>query len=438
MLYVCQAMSTNRADECGFDLFGDIQEMIVLIAAFTLGWCAFSRLMNWLTELRLKALAEASMSPVNAPNPSSASDQAFEESSSPASSSDSPSSGSRADMTTPDRFASRHLSLARRLAKRQDFLSSQNCIEEIRKNGGKVDLPTYRSLLVASARAGNMELAQTCFQHLVSDGLEPDFLTFSCMIRGLCNVGKTEEAMSHFQVMLENSLRPDALLCDAMLESCASRNLVYIAENVLATMEELAVRPSNCTLAACIKLYSLRGELSRAMAVFDEMPKKHDFEPNAYVYGSVIAACYRHGRSDLALKAYQRMSAAGCCPNAHTYECLVRCCLQTGKLEDAISLVDRALCLLPAAGEHRTFVDLKLIEELLALLGRRHQAARLAMPLLQRLQDAEFDISEEVSRGIFRAAESEARTKTSMQTKQQNRRAEFDRWRDFPSLSSHA
>lgn len=331
-----------------------------------------------------------------------------------------------------------HLALARWLARRQDLANANNCVETVRRSGGHVDVRTLRTLCVASARAGEMDTAAAYFSDISKvKGLDPGFNAFSAMVRGLSANGEAKQAMTYLQQMVRHGQRPDAMLFDTILESCANQNLLSLAQEVLQTMEDLNVHPSNATLAAQLRLYASRGELLKAWAAFEDLPKKHAFEPNAYVYGVLISACLAHGRADWALQAYGRMTEAGCFPNAQTYESLVRVSLKFGELEKAVSLVDEAMCLQrPPQDEGssqqaplaQTIIEAKVIEELLTLLGRRHEAKRLGLPLLQRLEVANFEVSESLVESLVRAAKAE---ETQMSSERQQRRAKLDQWRRF-------
>lgn len=331
-----------------------------------------------------------------------------------------------------------HLALARWLARRQDLAAANNCVDTVRRSGGHVDVRTLRTLCVASARAGELDMAAAYFSDISNvKGLDPGFNAFSAMVRGLSANGEAKQAMTYLQQMIRHGLRPDVMLFDTILESCANQNLLNLAHEVLQTMEDLNVHPSNATLAAQLRLYASRGELLKAWAAFEELPKKHLFEPNAYVYGILISACLAHGRADWALQAYERMTGAGCFPNAQTYESLVRVSLKFGECEKAVSLVDEAMCLqTPPRDEGssqqaplaQTIIEPKVIEELLTLIGRRHEAKRLGLPLLQRLEAALFEVPESLVESLVRAAKAEEAQPTS---ERRQRRAALDKWRSF-------
>ncbi|CAJ1435540.1 unnamed protein product [Effrenium voratum] len=311
------------------------------------------------------------------------------------------------------------LALVRWLARKHDLASAEKCLRNLRK----VDLRTRKSLILACAQSGNMDAGAQYFSQLKADMLQPDFATYSSMIRGYCNVGKVEDALGVLELMLGDRIQPDAMLLDALLEGAVSRNFFQGADRILALMKELAIQPSNTTLAACIKLYASRGEVHRAQRVFEDMVQKYHLQPNSYVYGNLIAAAFCNGRPELALSTYERMVAAGCTPCARTYEHLVQCCLQLGFLDMAAALLDEALGL-KNANRPRAYIDPKVIEELLLLITRRKETERLGLPLLKRLAAADFEIPERFER--FAQVTTEPYDSVRSQ-----RRKEFDRWRDF-------
>lgn len=363
------------------------------------------------------------------------------------------------------------LALARWLAKHQGSSSARRCVTAIGRAGGKPDSATLKTVLAASARAGDMVQADELFRELAST-TAPDYATYSLMVRGFCAAGNIEEALQHFRAIRQHGLRPDAALFDSVLGACASRNLLSIAEEVLADMEASGVRPTSSTLAVLTRLHGARGALGRATEIFEELPRRHAFEPDARAYHALISACLDSGRLDLALSAFSRMSAAGCHATARTYEVLVTAALRNGDLDGAADLVEDALGLQPlqppvgaadpAADaattmgheqdgtetdletppsspppaprlplrqpqhlpQRRALLEQRVIEELLELAGRRREAARLGLPLLVKLQEAGVQVSERIAAALRRAAAAEQATRAAPPSEQQGEEAE--------------
>jgi len=310
------------------------------------------------------------------------------------------------------------IALARRLLKRRDIQGAEKCLQNIEY---PIDFKTRKLFIVACSQTGNMDLGTRYFQQLQSDGFNADFAIYSAIIRGFCNVGKVEEAFIYLELMLEHKLQPDAMLVDALLEGCVSRNLFPKADRILKLMKDLGIQFSNTTLAACIKLYSSRGEINRCYGIFEEVVQTHHLQPNSYVYGALIAAALRNGKPELALDTYD---AADCTPCARTYEHLVQCCIQLGLLERAVDLLDEALGLKDSSfAQRRAYIDPKVIEELLILISRRRKGDTLAIPLLRRLELADFELPENFERFL--------KPMSSRSPRSSHRSADLDRWRNF-------
>eukprot|EP00930_Biecheleria_cincta_P083177 TRINITY_DN72800_c0_g1_i1.p1 TRINITY_DN72800_c0_g1~~TRINITY_DN72800_c0_g1_i1.p1 ORF type:complete len:526 (-),score=96.36 TRINITY_DN72800_c0_g1_i1:247-1824(-) len=331
------------------------------------------------------------------------------------------------------------LPLARWLARRQELAGAKKCLDTVRRSGGNVDIRTLRALCVASARGGELEVAAEYFSEISnSQGAVPGLRLFSAMVRGFSTNGDAKQAAAYLRRMMAHGLRPDAMLFDTLLEACANQNMFSLAQEILQSMEDLCVNASNATLASQIKLYTTRGEVLKAYQAFEDVPKKHMFQPNAYVYGLLISASIAHDRADLAQDAFVRMIDAGCVPCARTYESLVRVSLKLGEYAKAVSLVDEAMCLqglqreeaaLQQGSRVPAMLDPKVVEEVLTLLGRRHLAKSLGLPLLQRLEAANFEVSQGLVEAMCRAADAEE--KTSLASERAERRGRLDRWRKF-------
>lgn len=319
------------------------------------------------------------------------------------------------------------LALARWLARRQDLVPARSCVAAVRAVGGRMDLPTLRALVAAAARSADMTRAQAAFEEITAEGLEPDLRTYSAMIRGYCAVGSVEQAMPYLACMRSRGVFPDITIFDAILDACACRSLLSLADEVIAEMEAAAVHASNMTLAILVRLYGSRGELARAFALFEELPRRYQLEVNAHAHGALVAACLAVGRRDLALQAFARMANAGCRPSARTFEGLIASCASNGELDEAVRLVDDALGLSPhtltggagaaaaavatpmsgaAPSLQRALLEPKVVEDLLRLIGRRGQAHRLGAPLVRRLQSSRFAVSEDLAEAILRSAQS--------------------------------
>jgi len=342
------------------------------------------------------------------------------------------------------------LALSRWLARRQDLRPARECIKAVQRTGSMVDLRTFRAVLNAAARNADMLQAMATFREMISTGLEPDFPTFAAMIRGYCAAGDMDQAMAYMHNMRQGGMSPDGPLFDSLLEGCVHRRLPGLAGQVLADMEAAGVRPSSATLAILVRLHAARGDLEKGLALYQELSQDHGLEPDSHTMGTLVSTCLSSGRHDLALMAYQNLSSAGCGATALTFESLIISCLSYGDLDSAVRLVDEALCLTqPTQQEEsetavgtetitvqqrpswRVFIEPKVIEDVLRLIGRRRLSKSLGMPLVMRLQAAGVMVPERLAESVLSCSR---QTDQNLLSPFKQRRSERQSWcRSAPS-----
>lgn len=332
------------------------------------------------------------------------------------------------------------LALSRWFARRQDVGQALMCYQAVRDVSGNADLATHRAVLVASVRSADMAKADALFQDLMSSGITPDGATFSAMICGHCSAGNADEAMNYFHLLRQRGIIPTAPLFDAILDGCAWMNLPALMEQVLADMEAAGVRPSTTTLSILMRLHGMNRDTQQALTLFDELPKKHGLKLDGHAYGTLISVCLKNGVYDMAWNAFERMSAARLTAHARIYEHLIAASLRRGYLDNAVEVVDMALGLVKQKDENalpmpRLRLQTKSIEDVLQLIGRRRQSARLGAPLVERLLAAGVELEESLVDALLRSAESQAESTPCSEL--HRRRVERQTWRNFPdSLAS--
>jgi len=331
------------------------------------------------------------------------------------------------------------LTIARWLARRQDVAHSLECYNSVCRIGGVVDFQTYRALLTACVRNGDLLQAAELFRVLSNAGLEPDFGIFATLIRGYCAAGELEHGMTLFYLLRRRGFVPDASLFDAILDGCARRNMTTLTEQVLKDMQAVGVSLSNQTIAILLRLFGRNRDLGRALQIFEELPKRNGLEVNTHTYRTLISVCLTNGRLDLAIEAFEKMQGAGCAADARTYEALVLGCLRQGDLDRAVDLIDSALGLSDyetAARDGsevaRACLEPKLVDDVLSLIGRRRQAQRLGAPLVRRLRRAGCEVSDHVAEAMLRIGHAQFESSCSLMA---TRRSERQLWRDLRTVT---
>jgi len=332
------------------------------------------------------------------------------------------------------------LALARWYARRQDVGQAIVCYQAVRGVTGSADLPTHRAILIACVRSADMAKADALFQDLISAGITPDGTSFSAMVCGHCTAGNIDQAMHYFHLLREMGIVPTALLFDAILDGCAWVNMPALVEQVLAEMEASDIRPSTTTLSILMRLHGRNRDIEQALTLFDELPKKHGLKLDGHAYGTLISVCLKNDVYDMAWSTFDRMSADGCMAHARTYESLIAASLRRGHLDNAVQVVYEALGVSPCDDPYESLamtprlrLQPKTIEDVLQLIGRRRQAARLGAPMIERLQTAGVVISESLVESVLRSADTSSELSCS---ELHLRREQRDQWRNFQAMGA--
>jgi pentatricopeptide repeat protein len=278
-----------------------------------------------------------------------------------------------------------------------------------------------------------MAKADTLFQDLTSSGVTPDGASFSAMVCGHCSAGNVDKAMHYFGLLRARGIIPTAPLFDAILDGCAWMNMPALVEQVLADMEATGVRPSTTTLSILMRLHGMNRDTDQAFALFNELPKKHGLKLDGHAYGSLVSVCLKNDVYDMAWNAFERMTAAECVTHARIYDTLIAASLRRGMIENAVQVVNEALGLSKQQPDEpaitpRMRLQPKTIEDVLNLIGRRHQAAQLGVPMVEQLLAAGVEIPESLVDAMFRSAGKEAELPCS---ELHRRRAQRQHWRNF-------
>jgi len=265
---------------------------------------------------------------------------------------------------------------------------------------GKV---TYNTLIDAFVRQGDTTKASEVYRDMTLKNVTPDLITYSTLIKGHCASGDLEQGLQLLGLMQKRGIAPDSILFNSILDGCARKQMRSLTEQVLQDMEAAGVAPSNFTLSILVKLYGRCGDLEAAFGVVNTAPKKHGLKINTQVYTCLMSACIANNAMDKALNVYDHMTSSGCVADAKTYQTLLSGCLRHGDVESAMKLLTDTLDGETEAGSNMKIrVDRDAVEGVLMMAVRRGRSEDLALPMLERLIDAGFAISDRVSGAVRR------------------------------------
>ena len=97
----------------------------------------------------------------------------------------------------------------------------------------------------------------------------------------------------------------------------------------------VAVRPNRITYNAMISAYGKGKQMTRALAVFDDMHQAK-LQPDLITYNALIRACKRDWTRAMAF--FEDLKAEGLEPDVVTYNTLIGACRKEGRWSDALQL----------------------------------------------------------------------------------------------------
>jgi len=230
--------------------------------------------------------------------------------------------------------------LAKGFAQRKELARGLALLEDMQERE-QVPNMLFNSLLDACGRCGEMDQATLLWERMGDLGINPDLVSFSTLVKGYCVKGDLPNALTMFGQLRRRGLRPDPVLFHSILDCCASKQMTELAEQVVRDMLEEGHEPTSITLSILVKLYG-RVDLARAFEVFEELPLRHHFTPNAQTFTCLMAAAISHGELDQALALKQRMEAARQVPDAKVYQTLIGGCMRGQALGEAVTLAVEA------------------------------------------------------------------------------------------------
>ncbi|XP_074591198.1 pentatricopeptide repeat-containing protein At5g59600 [Curcuma longa] len=140
-------------------------------------------------------------------------------------------------------------------------------------------------------------------------------VSWNSMIFGYANEGCCKEAIELFDRMGSTGARPDHLSFTAALSACSHGGMVELGKRLFHSMQvKHRIEPRMEHYACMVDMLGRAGELAEACDFIAEMP----MEPDAFVWGALLAASRNHSNIELAKLAASHLlklepESAGSC-----------------------------------------------------------------------------------------------------------------------------
>ena len=209
----------------------------------------------------------------------------------------------------------------------------------------------FNALLVGAARAKEPQLVAQTFDEMTGRGVAPSRETCEIALKALAEGGELAKSLNVFAVMRQRDLAPRKSTYTSLILSCAKAKEPKCDEAFeifYRLREEGSVEPNRAMFAALIDCAIRAGKESYAFDAFDAM-KEANIPATIRTYNRLIHACGQKGTAKGfrdAVRLYEYVvaqNAADLRPDAYTYGSLIAACAKVRDAAKALSLLDEML-----------------------------------------------------------------------------------------------
>ncbi|CAI9757534.1 unnamed protein product [Fraxinus pennsylvanica] len=172
------------------------------------------------------------------------------------------------------------------------------------KMGVESEASVGSSLVTMYSKCGNFEDCSKVFQQIKN----PDLVSWTTMITSYAQHGKGSEALHIYDLMRKSEIKPDSVTFVGVLSACSHSGLVEEGYFHLNSMsKEYRIEPGYQHYACMVDILGRAGKLEEAEKFISNMP----IEPDALVWGTLLAACRVHGDIELGKLAAEKIMELG-------------------------------------------------------------------------------------------------------------------------------
>ncbi|GMH22366.1 hypothetical protein Nepgr_024209 [Nepenthes gracilis] len=219
------------------------------------------------------------------------------------------------------------------------------------------DLAAFNAMIDAYVKVGDMDSAQSLFdvmpeRNVISwttlisgycinnfvdsarqlfDAMpEKNLISWNAMIGGYCQNKQPHEALKLFHELQSSTLfEPDEVTIASILPAISDLGAFDLGRWVHHYVQTKRLDKATNVCTSLIDMYAKCGEITKAMQVFDSMPRTENPPWNAMINGFAV-----NGRGKEALEVFQEMLNCGIQPNEITMIAVLSACNHSGLVEE--------------------------------------------------------------------------------------------------------
>ncbi|KAA0043370.1 hypothetical protein IC582_004044 [Cucumis melo] len=193
-----------------------------------------------------------------------------------------------------------------------------------------VSTPVLCSLVNMYAKCGSINQAKRVFDMI----LKKELPVYNAMISGYALHGQAAEALSLFRRLKEECIKPDEITFTSILSACSHAGLVREGLELFIDMVSFHKIVAQAEHYGClVSILSRSHNLDEALRLILGMP----FEPDAFIFGSLLTACREHPDFELKEHLFERLLKLEP-DNSGNYVALSNAYAATGMWDEALKV----------------------------------------------------------------------------------------------------
>ncbi|KAG8380037.1 hypothetical protein BUALT_Bualt07G0151900 [Buddleja alternifolia] len=237
---------------------------------------------------------------------------------------------------------------------------------EMRRKGYKLDIFAYNMLLHALVKDEKVDQAYQVFEDMKKKHCEPDEYTYTILIRMIGRLGKLDEALALFQEMLSKGCKPNSMTYNTMLEAFVRSRMVDKTMILFSKMVENNCRPNEFTYSLVLNVLAAEGQLGK----LDEVVEISNKYMNKSIYAYLVRTLSKLGHASEAHRLFCNMWRFHDKGDRDAYLSMLESLCNAGKVTEAIDMLSKT-------HEKGIITDTFMYNTVFTALGKTKQIAHI-------------------------------------------------------------
>lgn len=228
-----------------------------------------------------------------------------------------------------------------------------NLFSSMKRDGVLVDSATFKLLLDALIRSGQIDSALEVLDQMEALGASLDAYVYNSAVIALVRKSEPGLALSMFMKLLQTScgnasnVPCEPIACNELLVYLRRAGMRDEFKKVFHRLREKKVALDTWGYNICIHSFGCWGDLETSLCLFKEMKESSGGSygsPDLCTYNSLIQVLCLVGKVKDALIVWEELKCSGHEPDAYTYRILIQGCSKSYRIEDATKIFSEMKC----------------------------------------------------------------------------------------------